>query len=355
MCAEALTQEEIDALLRGDPAPEKPSMITPEEEDTINKVSGIVANCGGDVLSTLLGEAAQMTMQEFKETDPDSIESDIEGDLVIAELSYKGMLQGKSVLIVSVDIALGVAAQMTGGGADSEFGDLEETAFSEAVQSIFSTVNTQMAQQIGGDITLDSPDITTKPDDLMELLPESPERLILVTYQLDSGAVSGPVYQIIPRNLLHSIANGYSGEATAPEDDIDGARDFGSSAKAPKVLDAPAEFGGGMDMDSFDMMGMGGGQRSPEIPDVDTQNLGLILDIFVEIKVELGRTQRKIREVLELGPGSVVELDQLAGEPIDILVNDKLFAKGEVVVIDENFGVRITDILTIDERLEALK
>jgi flagellar motor switch protein FliN len=58
---------------------------------------------------------------------------------------------------------------------------------------------------------------------------------------------------------------------------------------------------------------------------------------------------------LELGPGSVVELDRLAGEPVDILVNDKLFAKGEVVVIDENFGVRITDILTIEERIEALK
>ncbi len=71
--------------------------------------------------------------------------------------------------------------------------------------------------------------------------------------------------------------------------------------------------------------------------------------------MELGRTHRKIREVLELGPGSVVELDKLAGEPVDVLVNGKLFAKGEVVVIDENFGVRITDILTIEERIEALK
>ena len=90
-------------------------------------------------------------------------------------------------------------------------------------------------------------------------------------------------------------------------------------------------------------------------PSVDTRNLELVLDIHLEVKVELGRTMRKIRDVLELGPGSVIELTKLAGEPVDILVNDKLFAKGEVVVIDENFGVRITDILTIDERIEALK
>mgnify|MGYP002683306600 CR=1 FL=1 len=82
------------------------------------------------------------------------------------------------------------------------------------------------------------------------------------------------------------------------------------------------------------------GERLPTIPELSTE-----LDVSVS----------KIREVLELGPGSVVELDKLAGEPVDILVNEKLFAKGEVVVIDENFGVRITDILTIEERIEALK
>jgi flagellar motor switch protein FliN/FliY len=70
--------------------------------------------------------------------------------------------------------------------------------------------------------------------------------------------------------------------------------------------------------------------------------------------VELGRSNLKIRDVLKLGAGSVVELDKLAGEPVDLLVNDIIFAKGEVVVIDENFGVRITDILSLDERIKTL-
>jgi flagellar motor switch protein FliN/FliY len=94
---------------------------------------------------------------------------------------------------------------------------------------------------------------------------------------------------------------------------------------------------------------------APAASEEEPRNLGLLLDIPLEVRVELGRTKLKIQDVLELGNGSVVELDRLAGEPVDLLVNGKLFAKGEVVVIDENFGIRITDIVNITERLEALK
>ncbi len=79
------------------------------------------------------------------------------------------------------------------------------------------------------------------------------------------------------------------------------------------------------------------------------------MDVPLQITVELGRTRKLIRDILELTPGSVVELDKLAGEPVDILVNGKLIAKGEVVVIDENFGVRITDIISPLERANNLQ
>ncbi|MFS8630890.1 MAG: flagellar motor switch phosphatase FliY, partial [Bacillales bacterium] len=81
------------------------------------------------------------------------------------------------------------------------------------------------------------------------------------------------------------------------------------------------------------------------------QNLNLLLDIPLQITVELGRTKQKLEEILELTPGSIIELDKLAGEPVDVFVNSKLIAKGEVVVIDENFGVRITDIVSQKDRL----
>ena len=81
------------------------------------------------------------------------------------------------------------------------------------------------------------------------------------------------------------------------------------------------------------------------------ENIGIIMDVPLEITVELGRTHKLIKEILEFSPGTVVELDKLAGEPIDILVNGKHIAKGEVVVIDENFGVRLTDIVSVEERI----
>ena len=83
-------------------------------------------------------------------------------------------------------------------------------------------------------------------------------------------------------------------------------------------------------------------------------NIGLIMDVFMEMPVELGRTKKQIKEILGMGEGTIIELDKLAGEPVDILVNHKPIAKGEVVVIDENFGVRVTEILSPMERVSDL-
>ena len=86
----------------------------------------------------------------------------------------------------------------------------------------------------------------------------------------------------------------------------------------------------------------------------ETRNLNMLLDIPLQVTVELGKTKRSVKEILELGTGSIIELDKLAGEPVDILVNRQLVAQGEVVVIDENFGVRITDILSQRDRIKKL-
>jgi flagellar motor switch protein FliN/FliY len=99
------------------------------------------------------------------------------------------------------------------------------------------------------------------------------------------------------------------------------------------------------EFEPFDRLGQSAGP---------TGNIELLLDVSLPVAIELGRTQMSIRDILELGSGSIVELDKLAGEPVDILVNNKPLAKGEVVVIDENFGVRITSLVPPRERLERL-
>jgi flagellar motor switch protein FliN/FliY len=91
------------------------------------------------------------------------------------------------------------------------------------------------------------------------------------------------------------------------------------------------------------------------IPDTSHRNLTLIMDIPLRVAVELGRTKMVVNDLLNLGQGSVIELNKLAGEPMEVLVNDKLVARGEAVVVNEKFGVRLTDIISPTERVEQLK
>ncbi|MNP37996.1 Flagellar motor switch protein FliN [compost metagenome] len=95
--------------------------------------------------------------------------------------------------------------------------------------------------------------------------------------------------------------------------------------------------------------------QSAPFQQVDQNNLELLMDIPLKVTVELGRTHKQIKDILELSQGSIIELDKLAGEPVDILVNNKMVAKGEVVVIDENFGVRVIDIVSQWDRLQKLQ
>ncbi len=89
-----------------------------------------------------------------------------------------------------------------------------------------------------------------------------------------------------------------------------------------------------------------------QLQESETKNLSMLMDIPLQVTVELGRTKRSVKDILELSSGSIIELDKLAGEPVDILVNSRLIAKGEVVVIDENFGVRVTDIMSQSEQIK---
>lgn len=95
-------------------------------------------------------------------------------------------------------------------------------------------------------------------------------------------------------------------------------------------------------------------QLQEPVSSTGSRNIDLLMDVDLPISIELGRTKMPIADILALGPGSVVELNKLAGEPVDLLVNQKVVAKGEVVVVDENFGLRITQLMTPEERLKAL-
>ena len=120
------------------------------------------------------------------------------------------------------------------------------------------------------------------------------------------------------------------------EDQVGGIQESGEGAQTINPVSFPALQTGG------------------ESPGGTPTNYELLLDVQMVLTVELGRTTKYVKDVLKLGEGSIIELDKLAGEPVDLLINGKLIAKGEVVVIDENFGVRVTDIVAPVERLAQI-
>jgi len=112
--------------------------------------------------------------------------------------------------------------------------------------------------------------------------------------------------------------------------------------------------GGGMPFGQTNVQPVQFPSLMPHVGGQEMGNIGLIMDVTMEMTVELGRTRKVIKEILAMGEGTIIELDKLAGEPVDILVNHKLIAKGEVVVIDENFGVRVTEIVSPAERMHGM-
>jgi flagellar motor switch protein FliN/FliY len=141
-----------------------------------------------------------------------------------------------------------------------------------------------------------------------------------------------------------------SDETNSSEDEVDSV--WGEAMAEQSAADA-ATSNDGAD-DSYEKAQFG--QLSNEgKANVDEVNLDVILDIPVTLSVEIGRTRQTIRNLLQLNQGSVVELDRLAGEPMDVLVNGTMIAHGEIVVVNEKFGIRLTDVISAAERVKKLK
>ncbi len=150
------------------------------------------------------------------------------------------------------------------------------------------------------------------------------------------------------------------GDGGVDEDDLEA-----QMAAAMAADDDSGDFGLGDDLMSGLGDDLGGGddievspisfdQLRPSEENADKAPVERIMDVNLVLSVELGRKMMQIRDILELGPGKIIELDKLAGEPVDLMVNGKILAKGEVVVVDENFGVRITDLINPKDRVKSL-
>jgi flagellar motor switch protein FliN/FliY len=240
------------------------------------------------------------------------------------------------------------------GQEEVEINDAAINALQEAIQQVSGPVITALGDQSGQTIMTDPPAgrMTERGE-----LSFPGDSFVKLTYHLSvEGGPPAEIVEVYDASILAAIS------APAPQQAAPAGGGGGGMSQQAQGADPFAGLagGGGGGGGGFGMAPQGGGPtvQSVQFGDLQGQpvqqesgNIGLLMDVYMEMTVELGRTRKLIKEILGMGEGTIIELDKLAGEPVDILVNHKLIAKGEVVVIDENFGVRVTEIVSPMERV----
>ncbi|MCP4133255.1 MAG: flagellar motor switch protein FliN [bacterium] len=345
----SLSQDEIDALLMGaddtltSPAPPAAmeaggggGALSPAEQNNLRETVNTAASSVASSLSALFSGKSFTISNVMVELKPqEAVRSDFPAQYVQVTMDYSGVLNGKNLIIFNLSDAGSLSAVMMGsepGSAPATLDEAHQSTIQELTNQFLAAMATQFGNRLGGGINT-SPATVSMVNNAAELqLPFG--ELIKVTYDfVIDGVVNSKFFQIMDLGVASGLSRGGGG----------GGMPAGQSAGSQPQQMGPQV---GISPVKFPPLDEG---MSPAVGDIS-----LLLDVPMTLTVELGRTKRLVQEILGLGEGSIIELDKLAGEPVDLLVNGKLIAKGEVVVIDENFGVRVTDIVSPDERLTSL-
>jgi flagellar motor switch protein FliN/FliY len=369
----SLSQEEIDALLTPGPdaapdavEPAAPAAATPgldeAERDAIGEVGNICMSSAATTLSLLLSRPVQITTPLVEVVDEAELRGQFNAPAVIVSIDYTEGLDGRNVFLLSIPDASVVADLMMGGEgtASPELSELHTSATAEAMNQMMGSASTAMAEMVGRRIDISSPQVQ-----VLDLATEAAleelgitDAMVRTSFQLRVGELlDTTLMQLMPIGFARALVDGLMRPSAPPA----------PAPEAPAIdgpaLDGPAADALIGDADDRHLHALPAPPVAqpvtfPSLDDVPARpggsDISMLLDVPLQVTVELGRTQLRIRNVLELVPGSIVELDKLAGEPVDVLVNGKPIARGEVVVIDEEFGVRITDVASHAKRLRGL-
>lgn len=388
MSGDMLSQDEIDALLRGDSVDSNDNesnesdqfnvtdYISEMEQDALGEIGNISFGSSATALSTLLSQKVEITTPKVDIINRDNLEAEFPHPYVAIQVQYTEGFSGMNMLVIKRSDAAIIADLMLGGDGTSPSEAMDEihlSAVQEAMNQMMGSAATSMSTVFRKKVDISPPTI-----DLM-YLPEgegaehlTQELLVKISFRLKIGSlIDSSIMQLLPLHFAKSLVSELvaSGEEAEAQPTIEaqpasagqerrepaaGNRTAPQPQQTPVQVDRYASSPGPAvqaDVQPAVFTEFGGGASQEQ----DSRNLDMLLDIPLQVTVELGRTKRSVKEILEFGAGSIIELDKLAGEPVDILVNNRLIAQGEVVVIDENFGVRITDIMNQSDRLKKIK
>ena len=374
------------------------SLLSADERDAIGEVANISMGSSATTLYSLVSRKVNITTPVVTLANWKTVVDDYEKPCVFIQIRYTLGLDGTNILVLKEHDVKVITDLMMGGdgtNTDGELGELHLSAISEAMNQMMGASATSLSTMLGKMIDISPPEATLV--DLLEFSSGGDISSFLsgtfakISFRMQIGddLVDSTIMQLYPidfaKSLYDTFINSNQEAAAAPAAPAPAAAPAptpvapaqptpqpAAPAAAPQM--APQQMGMPMDMSAQANMGMpmmNMGQMGmpmmmgavPQMQNMNIQpaqfqnfsndfnplqgqeNMNLIMDVPLEVTVELGRTRKNISDILDFAPGTIIELDKIAGEPIDVLVNGKFVAKGEVVVIEESFGIRVTEII----------
>ncbi len=389
--SEMLSQEEIDALLKGDSSSEpqddsssqsnQSSDLTSEEKDALGEIGNISMGTSATTLFTLLNNKVNITTPKVSVVTWEELSGQYTSPYVAVQVHYKEGLEGSNLLILKEDDVRIITDLMMGGAGDNNsepISDLHLSAIGEAMNQMIGSSSTSLSTMFNKRIDISPPEAFVLYFQNFKDLDQfnSEDKVVKIAFRMEIGdIIDSEIMQLIPiefaKDLVNNLLNNMASDEpisiekpVAPQVQPEPEHKPTSQQKQPakqnilsnryderqEIETVRREEPKMVNVQPVQYQTFEGDQWSAE-----KESIELIMDVPLEITVELGRTKKLIRDILEFGPGTILELDKLAGEPVDILVNGKYIAKGEVVVIDESFGVRITDIISASKRLSKIQ
>ena len=385
-----LSQEEISALLNdtGSENATQNTSLTDNEKDAIGEIANISMGTAATTLFSLVNRKVEISTPVVSLATWDDIVEAYERPCVFIRIAYTVGLDGNNLLILKEnDVKIITDLMMGGDGThtDGELGELHLSAICEAMNQMMGSAATSLSSMLNKTI-----DISPPHADLIDLQENVDEGTIdeflknpfvKISFKMEIGdLVNSTIMQLYPisfaKEMCASITQNMEQDAAAnasatpqpeakpepqptpqpaPQQTMQSQPMMGQAMQGQPMMGQPVQGQPmmGQPMMSQPMMGqpvnVQPAQFQPFMGDLSAafqkENIDLIMDVPLEVTVELGRTSKSIQEILDFAPGTIIELNKIAGEPIDVLVNGKYVAKGEVVVIEESFGVRITEII----------
>ncbi|WP_034452311.1 flagellar motor switch phosphatase FliY [Butyrivibrio sp. AE2032] len=362
------------------------SLLTDTEKDAIGEVANISMGSSATTLYSLVNQKVNITTPQVELANWENVIQNYERPCVFIQIKYTVGLDGTNILILKEHDVMVITDLMMGGdgtNTEGEIGELQLSAISEAMNQMMGAAATSLSTMINQKVDISPPQstlldmINDDPSDIAEFLTGT---FVKISFKMQVGdLVDSTLMQLYPIDFAKTLKDTViAGDASAAGE----AAPEPAPAPAPEPAPAPAPQPMGMPGMDPSMMGQGMPQMgmpqmgmpqmqmampqmqmAPQMMNMNIQpaqfqtfaggtsimaggeNIGIIKDVPLEVTVELGRTAKPIADILDFAPGTIIELDKVAGEPVDVLVNGKFVAKGEVVVIEESFGVRVTEIV----------